>query len=83
MTEHIKIDPNTLQQYVVLSTYQLQRIGDLFGAYEREAVQAAISRIVDEYIEEHTKEDVDRRTSENTWKEFEQNFEAGLFTKRQ
>lgn len=80
--EDVMIDPNTLQQYVVLSSYQLQKIGDLFGAYEREAVQAAISRIVDEYIEEHTKEDVDKRTSQNTWEEFEQNFKAGMFKNR-
>lgn len=76
---NIKGDPNILQQYIVLSSYQLKKIGDLFGVHDRDGVQQAIVRIIDEYIEEHTKEEVDKRTSDNTWDSFKQNFEAGRF----
>ena len=75
-------DPNLLQQYIILTTEELQKIGELFGAYDRENIQEAIKRIISEYIQEHTQEQVQKKTTEIAWKTFEQSFNAGMFMQR-
>lgn len=72
-------DPNTLQSYVLLSSNQIRRIGELFDAYDRESVSKAVQIIIDEYIKEHTREDVKKVTEEIAWAEFTQKFKEGRF----
>lgn len=73
-------DPNTLQSYVLLTSNQIKKIGELFNAYDRESVSKAVQTIVDEYIKEHTREDVIKLQSENAWDDFTQKFNEGRFS---
>jgi len=74
-------DPNLLQAYVLLDTRQLKSIGELFDAHDRESIAKSITRIIDEYIEEHTKQDVAETDKKNTWRQFETMFNEGRFNK--
>lgn len=80
-TPYQKFDPNLLQAYVLLDTHQLKKIGELFEAYDREQISKAISRIIEEYIEEHTREDVKLRDEENLWEQFGTMFKEGRFNR--
>ncbi len=60
-------DPNLLQCYVLLSTEELQAIGNLFDAHDRENVQNAVKTMIRVYIEEHTREDRIKMETEDAW----------------
>ena len=63
----VDYDPNLLQCYVLLSTEELQAIGNLFDAHDRENVQKAIKTMIRVYIEEHTREDRVKKDTEDAW----------------
>lgn len=77
----VTADLNTLQSYVLLTTEQIQKISQLFNVYDRDSISQAVQTIINEYIKEHTREDVKRIIAENTWEDFTNKFNEGMFNK--
>ena len=78
----VRLDTNTLQSYVLLTSEQIKKIGDLFDTYDREGISQAVQTIINEYIKEHTREDVQRLQADNAWEDFTNKFNDGMFNKK-
>lgn len=79
--DQIRLDTNTLQSYVLLTSDQLHKISQLFDVYDREGISQAVQSIVNEYIKEHDRKDVIKLKSDNAWEDFTNKFNEGWFNK--
>lgn len=77
----IRLDTNTLQSYVLLTSEQLHKISVLFDVYDREGISKAVQTIVNEYIKDHDRNDVKKLQSDNAWEDFTNKFNEGWFNK--
>ena len=81
MMDPVRLDTNTLQSYVLLTSEQIKKISDLFDVYDREGISQAVQTIINEYIKEHTHEEVKQMLASNAWEDFTNKFNDGLFNK--
>lgn len=79
--DSIRLDTNTLQSYVLLSSSQIQKISQIFDVYDRDGISKSVQLIVDEYIKTHDKADVDQLKANVTWEDFTNKFNEGWFNK--
>lgn len=80
-SENVSVN-GMIQSYILLSEDQIKKIRDLFEISERDDISHAIQVIVEEYIKEHTKEDVKKVQAENAWDNFSNKFNEGWFDSR-
>lgn len=80
-TENITIN-GMIQAYVLLSEDEIKKIRDLFDISERDDISHAIQVIVEEYIKEHTKEDIKKLQADSAWDNFTNKFNEGWFDNR-
>ena len=71
-----------IQSYVLLTADQIKKIRDLFEISERDDISHSIQVIVEEYISEHTREDVKKLQANATWDDFTNKFNEGWFAGR-
>ena len=72
-----KLGLGAIQAYVILSPDQIARIRDIFEISEREDISQTVQIIVEQYIKEHTPEDIRILKADDAWAQFTTKFNDG------